>query len=327
MKTGIIKKIVAIILFFGTFIITISRPPETLSFSYEDYINNILAQDRKNSAPSVLGEGTSPTLLAHPSAPVLAAPPALFSIDGEITGATLETADDIMTFVRIVDMDGAGSTGSSTWVSTTLQLVGGKYLWEADLGSVRSNDFSGYFIFGSDDRYEVEVFGPGGLLSQYVGDIADVEAHDPLSADPVVPAITVLPVTGDAVPEAELRILTPTTGQTFSESRVTFTGSGPANTLLDVYIVGTNIRANVDTNENGNWSWAPGSDIPPGEHVLRVEYKVNGEALSAEMKFSIIVPPETGIFDSYFLISCAAGFVLVLCGVKGFSNRRGNLNS
>lgn len=91
------------------------------------------------------------------------------------------------------------------------------------------------------------------------------------------PAPTATPTTSASLPNptpttaiTTVVLTSVRTGQTIQNPRPTFTGKAPPGSRVDIVLESDPVTASVFADENGNWSWTPPQNIPPGQHKLTV---------------------------------------------------------
>lgn len=98
-----------------------------------------------------------------------------------------------LVYLRLIDADGLGTTGNSQWVSARADADG---LWGYTLGSDRSEDLAGYFVYTADDDLIQLVWqgGPAGTVgapgSEYYDLVPAVDTQIDIELDGAPTAIT-----------------------------------------------------------------------------------------------------------------------------------------
>lgn len=86
----------------------------------------------------------------------------------------------------------------------------------------------------------------------------------------------------------QIKITTPKTDQTFTDSRPQFKGTALPNTLVTLTIRSDPLSVQVRTDPNGNWAYRPAVTLSPGAHTITVQAPdINGVLKTATSSFTV----------------------------------------
>jgi hypothetical protein len=107
----------------------------------------------------------------------------------------------------------------------------------------------------------------------------------------------------------------PTSNQTISSKRPTFTGTSKSGSTITIVINSDPITGVVTSNSSGNWSFTPDTDIPDGHHTITVtEQSSDGNTRTISNTFFIQTraTPTTGSFTNTLFIIGTGLFILTI---------------
>lgn len=237
------------------------------------------------------------------TAPVLATPPPPQSIYGSILSDSDEKSppERIIVFVDIPEaspLSGLANPQSGNWalsISTARTRDLNQYIQVDD-----STVLTIYAEAGSAGSAAATVkLGQAapvpsmGLGQTYQFEKLSTAAESKTSAElELTAAVTETGVAPGLVPpEIKLSVDNLSEGQTLTDSTPTFAGSAPPNSTISISVKSKLIAADIKVGANGQWSWTPPADLPPGAHAITITYTDESGKIHTETKKFLVQGP------------------------------------
>ncbi|MBI4100603.1 fibronectin type III domain-containing protein [Candidatus Microgenomates bacterium] len=219
------------------------------------------------------------------TAPELTSPPTMDPIHGLVFAEDEKSPAKGIIFLTI---------GQSAILSTFINSSGN---WLIPLNLLRTADFKNYSQIKENDS--IEIFAQGEQKSsQAMVSLANSSPVPPIilgknsdfrTASTASPTPSVTLPTLTEIPSGNLGLTTPATnaavpGQPF------FRGTGLPGQKLQIKVESpTTYSGQVTVDQNGNWSWQPPANLPPGQHTVTItSTDQSGNLMTIVRKFIIL---------------------------------------
>lgn len=178
---------------------------------------------------------------------------------------------------------------ASQIVSTPIQKDG---TFTFPLQSLRDTSLSEFANLADDDLITIEIFGDG-LQSEITATVKDAATLPPISLSSTYDFAELSQIsleTDEGSPSAETeadesfpdftennslsknpQILTPKKDQTFTDVQPRFSGTALPQRTVEITINSSHaIKATIQADRNGNWTYRPSQPLEPGEHTITI---------------------------------------------------------
>ncbi|MCL6096791.1 MAG: Ig-like domain-containing protein [Patescibacteria group bacterium] len=191
-------------------------------------------------------------------------------------------------------------TTDNSQVISSLIKSDGSYL--IPLNSVRMIDLASYLDFPATSILKMLFFGDGlsssiSLSLNQINPVPTVtlsQNYDfATGTEPIASSsaqLETLPSSSPAVSSGNTpKIITPKENQGFSDQQPIFTGTGKPNEDVKIEVHSdAQIKTQVKTDANGNWSYRPNVPLSPGQHMISITTKdINGILRTITQTFTV----------------------------------------
>ena len=171
-------------------------------------------------------------------------------------------------------------TADNSQVISTLVKTDGSYI--LPLNSLRTNDLSSYYNFPQNANIKILIFGDS-LTSNVLASLNQIRpiptvllSKDYDFRESQSPITTISGNLGSfpsfTSTSSAIQILTPKKDQTLIDQQPLFKGTGRPDQNVKIIIHSDQaIQTTVKTDQNGNWSYRPPSNLLPGTHTITIQ--------------------------------------------------------